>query len=614
MGNQTQLDRIARANAILGGSYERINNFHFPVFGSDLFRRDDDVQRSVGATIAHRFIGKYAKPDPALTKELTRLCNSEWVTFDESLGNWDFYKVEPRLRGLLYRVRVRLHDWFSTFSIPYDDAQFTPGESWDPNFGKTSVYQKLVKKSAWTVTYDAADDFIRLCYNVTSLKRCAKKFFAPLTAAESIKLLARVPEGTHAGFWCFKQRMYSDVLTLVQGSRSSTVDKSNTKRRFINVEPLGNVLLQRNVAIGVRDVLRCHGNDLEVGQLLHRDRISDPTVATIDFSNASDGVILAVCKLLFPSSVYRLLDRYRSPFVLVDGVYYKPNKLSSMGNGFTFEIMSALLLAIARELDDTATVYGDDVIVHNYVADQFVDLAQACGFKVNQQKSFIFSKFRESCGGFYCDGHGYVSCYDIKYITTMQELIVTTNKFYLMSEGLSDSSLKDEIVRVYEALLSTIPLCYKGPVLKGSTELDRWAFTLRVRKEHMRSADSVNLWKRFEPHAINVCNRLESKMSDWVLLKIPKFIPALASKTTPVVHDHGPRLAFYLYNNGRADDVIRHKGKWVDTLHFVEITTGVVVSVRTAANWLWEDGFVGPLWRPIPSFVGPLRPERSTLH
>ena len=96
---------------------------------------------------------------------------------------------------------------------------------------------------------------------------------------------------------------------------------------------------------------------------------------------------------LFPYGVTELLIKTRSTYVDIDGELIEPYKLSSMGNGFTFEVMSAMLYSIAYALDSSARVFGDDVIISNACAPTFIAVTKIIGFQPNMKKTFINSPF-----------------------------------------------------------------------------------------------------------------------------------------------------------------------------------------------------------------------------
>lgn len=496
---------LSDSNMVMEELYENLYNSSYPAFGSSMLRYDD--QTIVATTCAHRVLKQYQRPDPSRIELLKTKCNEDWVRHEEKIrlhcyASLDYSRGD---REILRRASVKLRSWLHKSHKLVEKAlagqldrnviEITPGETFISAEGEVSIYQKLVNKKYWTVTHDAAESFIRLCYNNPWLKRVAKGHMTWLSRKEHDDLYWKSYTKDHqVGYHIFRQRMLDDVLTVVHGSRGSSVKKNNEKRRFINVECLGNVILQRVVALTLRDVLRGLGNDLEVGQSIHRKRIQE-LVSTIDFSNASDSILYDLIRLLWPAEMFKYLDRFRSPFCLVGGVYYKCHKLSSMGNGFTFEVMTITLLAIARVLDEDATVYGDDVIISNEHAEQFIRATECMGMTVNETKSFIGSRFRESCGGFYLDNYGYITCFDFNYIETISDLIITCNKLKLMLDKNSGPWL-GHYKSAYKALLRLVPSLFLGPVQSHFDGVnDQWVETERFRRGHMRDATHREMYR-----------------------------------------------------------------------------------------------------------------------
>lgn len=496
---------LADSNMIMETLYENLRNSSYPAFGSSMLYSDDF--QIVATTCAHRVLSKYHKPDPTRTEALKAACNESWIQHEEVLRKHNYASIEYTRtdREILRRASVKLRSWLHKSHKQIEKAlagqldrnviEITPGETFISAKGEVSIYQKLVNRKYWTVTTDAAESFIRLCYNNPWLKRVAKSHMTWLSRKDLNDLYWKsYKKDHHVGFAIFRQRMLDSVLTVVQGSRGSSVEKNNEKRRFINVECLGNVILQRIVAHALRDVLHGLGNDLELGQQIHRRRIAE-SVSTIDFSNASDSIIYDLMRLMWPTGMFKYLDRFRSPFCLVDGVYYPCYKLSSMGNGFTFEVMTITLLAIARVLDDNATVYGDDVIIANEAAEQFIRATECMGMTVNETKSFVKARFRESCGGFYLDGYGYVECYDFHYIEHITDLITTCNKLRLMLLK-NNGSFLEPYRLAYEALLRLVPSLFMGPTQSHFDGInDQWVETEWYRRNHMRDAEHRTLYQ-----------------------------------------------------------------------------------------------------------------------
>ena len=454
-------ERLKRANEAIESAKHEISRIYPDDFGSSMLCLDPSSQE--GTLAAHRLRSKFFRPNTKNDKRLEKEAFATWLENDHVLQDEDWINCDRS--NLLYKARTWLRNNFCDVKVDFSKIEISPGETFVSAKGETSVYQKLSKRKYWTVTHDAAEDFIRLCYNNLWLKRCAKAHMRKRTKLELKKLYlyALVKKEKHIGYSVFRRLMFNDVLTIVNGSRASSVPKNNEARRFINVEALGNVILQRCVALALRSRLAQLGNDLEHGQSAHRTMIADADNATIDFSSASDSVVTSWVKWFFPPNIWKYLNRYRSFITYVGSVAHAPRKLSSMGNGFTFEVMTTMLLSIARILDQDSRVYGDDVVIHNLVARDFIETCNEINFKVNQKKTFVYSPFRESCGAFYHDSLGYLTTYEFHWCESMADFIVSANKAYLIAKDSSNPEIRRVFNNLYRALLALSPTSNIGP-------------------------------------------------------------------------------------------------------------------------------------------------------
>jgi hypothetical protein len=215
----------------------------------------------------------------------------------------------------------------------------------------------------------------------------------------------------------------SDPLT-VRGNIFFTVPKDGTKFRGCCKEASINVSLQLDVGRIMKSRLRRIGIDLKEGQSIHRalaQRASvDGSLATIDMSNASDTLCRVLPKLVLPSLWFELLDSLRATHTLLrrSGLgsekstgWFRLEKFSSMGNGFTFELETLIFSALARAVvslkgGDPSKVkcYGDDLIVPSADYSDVVAGLRMFGFTPNMEKTFAEGPFRESCGGDFWGG------------------------------------------------------------------------------------------------------------------------------------------------------------------------------------------------------------------
>jgi hypothetical protein len=197
------------------------------------------------------------------------------------------------------------------------------------------------------------------------------------------------------------------------GNTIVTVPKNSKTNRVIAIEPGINLWFQKAVGSMIRRRLLRFGidlNDQSKNADLAREASLDSSLATIDFSSASDSIATAVVRELLPPRWFLLLDCMRSKRGNSDKGSIVWNKFSSMGNGFTFELESLIFYAAAsavREymgLTGVISVFGDDVVLPSESAQQYADFCDYLGFQVNTQKSFSTGLFRESCGSHYFSG------------------------------------------------------------------------------------------------------------------------------------------------------------------------------------------------------------------
>jgi len=135
--------------------------------------------------------------------------------------------------------------------------------------------------------------------------------------------------------------------------------------------------------------------------------------STIDLASASDTVSIAICELLLSPEWFALLSDLRHESGMLDDELIVYNKMSAMGNGFTFPLESLIFWAIAKataycmnyDLDKSdLAVYGDDLILPFHLAPSLVENLAYAGFTVNTEKSFMSGPFKESCGADYYQG------------------------------------------------------------------------------------------------------------------------------------------------------------------------------------------------------------------
>lgn len=204
-------------------------------------------------------------------------------------------------------------------------------------------------------------------------------------------------------------------VTTVEGSKVTTVRKTALVDRVIAIEPDMNMFMQRGIGALIRRRLKRVGVDLN--DQTHNQRLAHigsrtGSLATIDLQSASDSISLELVRALLPPDWFRAIELLRCEYCyLPNGLKHRLEKVSSMGNGFTFELESLIFWALSAstlELLETADtrlgIYGDDIVIHNSAADLLVRVLARCGFVTNTDKTFVSGPFRESCGKHYFYG------------------------------------------------------------------------------------------------------------------------------------------------------------------------------------------------------------------
>jgi hypothetical protein len=231
--------------------------------------------------------------------------------------------------------------------------------------------------------------------------------------------------------------LYYRKLVIVPGCKVALVPKSAVTFRSIAAEPMVNSYFQNGAGAYMVELLakKTHMLDLRDqtrNQSLAKAGSYAGSLATIDLSSASDTISKSLARALLPRKWYQLFTLLRSPRYEFNGVTRKANKLSSMGNGFTFPLESALFYSIARAATVSylvnerkltlsqarratesrgstsqglyePSVYGDDIVIRSDASNAVYKALKLCGFWINSKKSYTQGLFRESCGhDYYC--------------------------------------------------------------------------------------------------------------------------------------------------------------------------------------------------------------------
>jgi len=205
---------------------------------------------------------------------------------------------------------------------------------------------------------------------------------------------------------------FPEQAELVRGSRLTFVPKTAVIDRAICVEPRWNIFYQLSVGILLEKRLKSFGYDItdQTRNQMLASRAFRDQLSTIDLSSASDTVSKNLVLDMVPDAWADLLFKLRSPTTTYRGTVHQLEKVSSMGNGFTFPLETLIFACLAeaacelhgQDLADVA-VYGDDIIVPKVAAQDLIETLALLGFDTNVKKTYIDSVFFESCGAdFFC--------------------------------------------------------------------------------------------------------------------------------------------------------------------------------------------------------------------
>lgn len=288
--------------------------------------------------------------------------------------------------------------------------RFGPGASFDTR--GTHAAQKI--GSAWTATSSAIPEVRRLRRNHPYL---------------------------HA-----RDSMEGCPIREVRGSKLSTVRKNQEKDRTIAIEPLGNMCLQLAAGEYLTGALKSIGLDITKQQPLNKAMAQEASIfgllCTVDLKSASDMIHPELVRLVLPPEWYEYLMSIRSTETLLpNGEWLKLNMISTMGNGFTFPLMTLLIVSLIygyRCISDKASptlwidwkhtcVFGDDIIIPTHEFDGFCQVLKGAGLVVNRDKSYFEGPFRESCGGDYYLGDDVTPFY-VESLKNDAEIYVALNK------------------------------------------------------------------------------------------------------------------------------------------------------------------------------------------
>lgn len=223
----------------------------------------------------------------------------------------------------------------------------------------------------------------------------------------------------------------SSVLPPVDYAKVLFVPKDSRGPRVIACEPSYNMWVQQGVRRYMQHAIEGHwvtrGQVNFEDQGVNQDLCYVPEMATLDLKDASDLVSLDLVSSIFPTNLLEDILACRTKYaklpskedglrVLSDTSYIELKKFAPMGSALCFPVMSIVNFSAIvageclysgksiAEISKLVFVYGDDIVVPSYMAARAIDSLHSVGLRVNIGKSFVDSRFKESCGEYVLDG------------------------------------------------------------------------------------------------------------------------------------------------------------------------------------------------------------------
>lgn len=259
------------------------------------------------------------------------------------------------------------------------------------------------------------------------------------------------------------------VMEIAPYAKSACVPKSWKTDRLICIEPHGNMYMQKGIGSYIRRQLKkvkIDLNDQSINQEYARLGSIDGILSTIDLKAASDSISIRLVRDLVPWDWFILFMKARSEVVRLPDGDHELEKISAMGNGFTFELESLIFFALVDAVrenygttSDTVSVYGDDIICHTQYSAEVIDLLYYVGFETNLDKTFVSSDFRESCGKHYFAGVDVTPFYIKQSLRESETLTLAANSLRIWCGG--DATMKPS----YDYLVSLLPKWLRKPKL-----------------------------------------------------------------------------------------------------------------------------------------------------
>lgn len=321
-----------------------------------------------------------------------------------------------------------------------------------------------------------------------------------------------------------------ESLEIRNSSKLLTVTKNAKTDRPICVEPDINIWFQKAIGFMIRRALARAGFDLDDdtgNQLAAWAGSILGTIATVDFSSASDLFAKLAVRELLPADWFWVMDLCRTPcYAMPDGTVHVLEKFSSMGNGYTFEMESLIFVCMALAVHEyldlpthqacegkvvrAVNIFGDDVTLDTKAYDLYKKFSAFLGFVVNDEKSFSSGYYRESCGSHFFNGADVKPIFLKEKFANVKDIYKAANRISDLSFRLGDFQGRDGRFRsTHAALVSRVPknLRFFGNRESGDCCIHENMDVAMPRKDRLkRGYDGYYHWALLDAAVVNSSN------------------------------------------------------------------------------------------------------------
>lgn len=252
----------------------------------------------------------------------------------------------------------------------------------------------------------------------------------------------------------------------------------------------------------------------ETNQRLAKENSITRQFSTLDLKEASDRVSSRLVSVLFQNCpALRGLLKFRTPTCsLPSGKTIQLNKLAGMGSGYTFASMAFIIHVVSaqaisdfrhisyRQATQLAYVYGDDIIVPTDCVTVVIRALASVGFRINPDKCFKYSHFRESCGADYFYGNRVVPL-RLKLSSSAPSFLFYCNKQRQVIHGVVPSKGKRDQF-IYQLSKHCVELVDEGFTKTAAMYYEVIRKMLGPNKPFPRYADSdLDIVGRYNPYS-----------------------------------------------------------------------------------------------------------------